>query len=419
MTGKRWFLILMVLTLLLLLIPACGGGGGEENTPIPTATPTATATATAVPTATPTPTAITTATPTPAPAGPVKVGVLHDFSGSDAISGLYYADRLIKLVDKQVKEQGGILGGREVKLLKYDGASTLSGIVTAAKKAVSQDRVSVMILGGSASVNGEALSKFAEENKTLYVNLFVLPLDISNLKYSIRPGYRVDEMDAMAEYAIKVLGAKKAAILCRDFEEDRMYSDRWKRIMNEAGGKTVYEDYYALGISDFNPYLTKIKYAEPDVLLTDLLFPDYVTVAMQMQGLGGWGNVKVFCSMAGVSAVSKPSAEGWYIYARWLPGILDTPGSKKFEQDYKAMFGTEPDAVMELMYEPFWWAIKAIELAGTDEPEAVARAARSGKLTWESPQGFLTIGTDGEVTPKFRLLAQVQEGKLVPVKLPK
>ena len=72
-------------------------------------------------------------------------------------------------------------------------------------------------MGGSASVNGEALSKFAEENHTLYVDLFVLPLDISNLKYTIRPGYRLDEMDAMAEYATKVLGAKTVGILCQGF----------------------------------------------------------------------------------------------------------------------------------------------------------------------------------------------------------
>jgi len=41
------------------------------------------------------------------------------------------------------------------------------------------------------------------------------------------------------------------------------------------------------------------------------------------------------------------------------------------------------------------------------------------EAAWESPQGLLTIGTDGEPTPKFRLLAQVQGGKLVPVEVPK
>jgi ABC-type branched-subunit amino acid transport system substrate-binding protein len=365
---------------------------------------TPTATATAAPTATPTPTS----------AGPVKIGVLHDFSGADASSGAFYGVRLIQLVSKEMKDQGGILGGREVNLIKYDGASTVSGILTAAKQAVSKDHVSVICMGGSASVNGEALSKFAEENHTLYVDLFVLPLDISNLKYTIRPGYRLDEMNSMAEYATKVLGAKKVAILARDFEEDHMYGDQWRKIVNAAGGQIVYEQYYALGAGDFTSYLTQIKYKNPDALLTDLLLPDNVTMAIQMNGLGGWGNIKVFCSMAGAFAVGKQGTEVWYIYARWLPG-MDNPGSKMFQQDYKAMFGTDPDCIMELMLEPIWWSIKAIELAGTDEPEAVARAARSGNLTWDGPEGPQTMGTDGEVTPKYHLLAQVQNKKLVAV----
>jgi ABC-type branched-subunit amino acid transport system substrate-binding protein len=419
--GHWWRFVAVVLALVLMLsvLAACGGGG-EEQTPAPTATasrtptaaPTATPTTTAAPTATPT--TIPTATPSPTPAGPVKIGVLHDFSGADALSGAYYGERLIKLATKQMKDQGGILGGREVQYPKYDGASTLSGIQTAANLAVLKDHVSVMIEGGSASVNGEALSNFAEENHTLYCDLFVLPLDLSNLNYVIRPGYRLDEMDAMCQYAVKVLGAKTIGILARDFQEDHMYGSSWKKIISDAGGKTVYEDYYAIGTSDLTPYLSKIKYADPDVLLTDLLLADYPTLAAQMQGLGGWGNIKVMCSMAAALVVGKPGTDGWYIYARWLPGS-DDPGSVKFVNDYKAMFGTEPDCVMELMYEPFMWAVKAIELAGTDEPEAVARAARSGNLTWDSPEGPLAIGTDGEVTPKIHLIAQFQGGKMVPV----
>jgi len=404
----RFVAVVLALVLMLSVLTACGGGGKVVETP----TPTATATTTAAPTATPTPTVITTATPTPTPAGPVKIGVLHDFSGADASSGGYYGVRLIQLVSKQVKDQGGILGGREVDLIKYDGASTVSGILTAAKAAVSKDHVSVICMGGSSSVNGEALSKFAEENHTLYVNLFVLPLDISNLKYTIRPGYRLDEMNAMADYAVKVLGAKKVAIFARDAQEDHMYGEQWTKTVNDAGGQIVYEQYYALGTGDLSPYLTQIKFKNPDVLLTDLLLPDNVTMAIQMNGLGGWGNIKVFCSMAGAFAVGKQGTEGWYVYARWLPG-MDNPGSKKFQQDYKAMFGTgtDPDCIMELMLEPIWWSIKAVELAGTDEPEAVARAARSGNLTWDGPEGFQTMGTDGEVTPKYRLLAQVQNNK--------
>jgi hypothetical protein len=124
--------------------------------------------------------------------------------------------------------------------------------------------------------------------------------------------------------------------------------------------------------------------------------------------------MKHVASMAGALAVGKPGTEGWYVYARWLPGSTD-PGSVKFVNDYHAMFNMDPDCVMELMYEPFIWAVKAVELAGTDDPAAVAAAARSGNVTWDSPQGPLTIGKDGEVTPKHYLMGVIQGGKIVAV----
>jgi len=401
MVVKRFFLLLLALSLLLVLLPACGGGGGEK-TSTANVTPTTAAT---------TPPAVT---PTPAPSGPVKIGVVHDWSGAWAVSGIYYMDHLIKLVEKQMKDQGGILGGREVKLLKYDGASTVAGIQTAAQKAY-YDGVSVLVEGGTASVNGQVVSDFAEKNQILFVDLIILPYDVSNLKFTIRGAYRLADMTLEAEYAIKVLKAKKVAIIGRELEESRHFADLWVDMVKQSGGEIVYKDFVAPGTADMSPYITKIQYSKPDVLLTDLSMDSYATIAAQIVGLGGWGNIKVICNMAAALQVGKPGAEGWYIYARWLPG-LDNPGSKKFEQDYQAMFGSAPDCVMELMYEPLWLAIEAIKLAGTDTDRvAIAQAARSGNLAWETPLSYIRWGTDGEPIVQFQLLAQVKDKKMVPV----
>ena len=125
--------------------------------------------------------------------------------------------------------------------------------------------------------------------------------------------------------------------------------------------------------------------------------------------------VEVICNMAAAFLAGKAGAEGWIIFARWLPG-LDNPGSKKFEQDYQAMFNQVPDSAMELMYEPIWCAIEAIKLAGTDtDREAIAQAARSGNLAWETPLGYIRWGTDVEPIVKSQLLAEVKNGKMVPL----
>jgi len=57
----------------------------------------------------------------------------------------------------------------------------------------------------------------------------------------------------------------------------------------------------------------------------------------------------------------------------------------------------------------FGWLIEAIKLAGTDtDREAIAQAACSGNLAWETPLGYIHWGTDGEPIVQFQLLAQVK-----------
>ena len=106
--------------------------------------------------------------------------------------------------------------------------------------------------------------------------------------------------------------------------------------------KVVYKGFAAAGTTDFTPYLSKIKYSNPDVLLTNLDFGGYAVMVQQVTGLGGWSNIKVLASTLATWQEGKPGADGWYAYARWVPG-LDNPSSQKFEQDYRAMFGDEPD----------------------------------------------------------------------------
>jgi len=99
---RRCWWFLLVLSLLVLLVPACGGGSEKVSTPTPTVTYTPIPTATLVVTRIPTP------APTSTTTGQVKIGAITSWSGPAAISGLALADPIIKMVEKQVKDMGGL-----------------------------------------------------------------------------------------------------------------------------------------------------------------------------------------------------------------------------------------------------------------------------------------------------------------------
>ena len=119
-------------------------------------------------------------------------------------------------------------------------------------------------------------------------------------------------------------------------------------------------------------------------------------------------------STAAQAAITIPAAVGTYVAVLWMPGS-DDPGMKTFEEAYNQKFGRLPDPALTYFYNDFWAAIKAIELAGTDDPGKVAQALRSGNLEWDSAWGRLSIRPDG-IGQISMMVAQVQEGgKLVKV----
>ena len=94
-------LAVMFMAIVLLLPPMAGCGDDDEATP--------TAFDTSSDTVTPT-----------VSKEPVKIGAISSWSGPTGLSGVYYADQVIELLEKQVNEAGGVLGGRPIEFVKCD-----------------------------------------------------------------------------------------------------------------------------------------------------------------------------------------------------------------------------------------------------------------------------------------------------------
>jgi branched-chain amino acid transport system substrate-binding protein len=334
-----------------------------------------------------------------------------------AMTGLL-ADPVIKLVEKQVQDMGGILGGRQVKVVKYDSRGTVAEAIAGATKLLKEDKVSALVYGGASGADNIAVSDFAEANHILYVDYAGLP-DLAEKKFTVTGMTTWDE-PYVAEYDFtnKVLKPKTVAILAADLTDGHQHGEGFRKGVEPAGTKIVYEQYPPVGTSDFTPYLTKIKYAKPDVLL--LFFQPsetYLSIAKQIMELGGWGDIKVLGTAAAEPSAKMPGAQGWYVFVLWLPG-LPYPGAVKFQQDFQAMYGRMPSSVQVYFYNPLWTAIYAIDLAGTDtDLEKIAQTARSGNLEWDTPMGHAHYTPQGDAGLHLAV-AHIEEGKLVLIQVP-
>jgi len=410
--GSFWFKWATLFLIVALIVPVLFACGKEkEKTPTPTPPPTATSGPT--PTATPGP------TPTPTPAkGPVKIGVIMPWSGPLGMGGLL-TDQIIAVVEEQLKNQGGILGGREVQFVRGDDRGVVAESAGQAKKLIVDDKVAILTCGGVSSPSFTAVADVAEELKVPYVAFATIyGLRLGKYSYSACLFGSETVHNRIASFLIDVVKPKTVAWLAHDLEDSHsmLYGVEGvvgvKERLKDKGIETVYEQFFPLDTMDFSPYLTKIKYVNPDILVSWLNSAGQaITINKQIMELGGWGSIRYFSSLetgTNKTAINLPSAVGTYAAVMWLPGS-DDPGMKAFEDAFVQRHGWLPTPELTFFYNCLWTAIKAIELAGTDDPDKVAEALRSGNLEWDSAWGHLRISPDGIGVPTT-MVAQIQEG---------
>jgi branched-chain amino acid transport system substrate-binding protein len=335
-----------------------------------------------------------------------------------AMSGTYYGDQIIHLVEKQVSDMGGILGGREVQVVRYDERGSTAEAQAGVNKLYYDDKVSALVWGGESGTEFDAVADVAEQLQILFVALGNVN-GLDNLKFTVDATVQSPaDWQGPADFINKVLKPKTVAFLASDDAQAHKYVSGLKAMLEAAGAKTVYEQYFSPSVADYTPYLTKIKYVKPDVLFMFAGATEaFVSVAKQITDLGGWGDIKVVTTPPGEGAKALPGAQGWYMFALWLPG-LNYPGAVKFQNDYQAMFKVAPTGNHVYYYNCLWTAIYAIQLAGTDTDRvAIAQAARSGKLEWDTPMGRAHFAPDGSSGLNV-IMVQIQDKKLVQVTTP-
>jgi len=395
----------VVALLIMFVLLGWGDGDGADEVSTPAAVPTTTKAQQA-----PTPTS----TSDPSNDGPVRIGLLADWTGPTGITGPM-VDEVADLVEEQVEETAGILGGRPINIVKADSQGTVSGAVAGFRK-LTLDGVSVVV-GGASNAAGTLVNvETAEHEKVPYIDWGLAPDDLAGYPYTIRAiTIKTRPLAQQAvEFVVKQLEPTTVAFLLDNVEMFELSSElEWR--LEAEGVKIVQIEHIEVGTMDFTPDLTKIKYRNPDLIICGFANPSaYMAIYKQIMDLGGWDDIQ-FLSVAPISLLGStmPGAQGTYHLLSWY-AELPVPGNLEFVQAMKAKYGRDPNIAQFYAYTCLWTAIHAIELAGSDDPQDTAQAMRSGDLEWDSPAGPYRISADGEHHLKGRIVV-VKEGKPGPV----
>lgn len=344
----------------------------------------------------------------------VTVGLLHSLTGSMAISEKAVSDAE-KLAIKEINEAGGVLGC-QIEYLEEDGASDPSTFATKAEKLIDQDGVTT-VFGCWTSSSRKAVKPVFED----YGALLFYPVQYEGMESSANIVYTGAAPNQQIVPAIEYLiqqGYKKFFLLGSDYVFPRTANEIITAQVEAAGLEVVGTEYADMDQTDFSTIISKIESAKPDVIINTLNGTGNVSFFKQMSEKNYTSDDYMTMSFSiaeeEVATIGSDILKGHMVSWNYYQ-TTDTERNKSFVEAYKAAYGenrvtSDPaEAAYDAVY--LWKA--AVEKAGTFEVDSVLEAIRTGEISFDAPEGLVTINGENQHLAKKVRVGQVGDDGLI------
>ena len=331
-------------------------------------------------------------------AEPVKIGVMAPLTGSWASEG-QGMKKIVELLAEQQNAKGGVLG-RKIEVVTEDDGGDPRTASLAAQRLTTQGVVAVVGTYGS-SVTEASQTIYDEAGIPQIANgSTAIRLTEKGLKRFFRTAPRDDEQGRMAAQTIEKLGFKKVAILHDSTSYAKGLADEANALLKKQGADVVFFDALTPGERDYTAILTKLKSANPDVVLFTGYYPEAGLLLRQKRSMG-WAVPFIGGDATNnpdlVKSAGKEAAEGFYFLSPPQPQDLDTPEAKAFLADYQRKHQEAPASIwVVLAGDGFRVAVAGIEGAQSSDGGKVAEylhnnlkdfSGLSGPISLDNPAG--------------------------------
>jgi branched-chain amino acid transport system substrate-binding protein len=349
---------------------------------------------------------------------PVKVGLLVPTSGVYTTLG----EDMKRGFQLYLDQNGGRLGGREVKVVVADeGAGPETG-VPAGQRLVSRDRVDI--------ATGIVNSAVALGLRDVYTEAKV-PLILSNAGAEALTGSNGSDYLWRTSFGNgdpnRAFGRWLAAqpdvpggvfLLGADYAAGKENLGGFKETYLAGGGKLAGEIYTPFGTtSDFGPFLTQVRSAKPGAVYVFYAGQEAVTFVRQYAEFGLQDDIPLygsgFLTEGGVLAAQGQAAVGIRTGLHYSSEVAN-PVNEKFVTAYREVYDAVPTVYAVQAYDAAYVIDEAVgrldgRLSG---PRLVAALGRIGGI--DSPRGEWRFSdTHNPEQPFYLREVQEVEGKLV------
>ena len=346
-----------------------------------------------------------------AQAQPIKVGFLTVKSGALASGGLQMEQGITTFF----KQRNNMLAGRPVEMTTGDTAGNPAQARTKTQELVERFNVNVLI-GPLAAFEALAIDDYVKSSKTPIITVAGAE-DMTQRKpnpWLVRASCTSAQCSyPMADYAAKELKLKRAITIADDFAYGHENVAGFQKVFEDAGGKVIQKIFTPLNAPDYGTYVSQFKNA--DCLFTGHAGSNGLKLVRQISEYGLKGKFQIVGGFTPIdeSVLQQMGDEGVGCYsACWYSAVLDNPINKKFVEDIRRDYKTDPGVYAAETYvagEVLEAALKTIGGKAEDK-EALNKALHDVNLK-ESLRGPLHFDSFGNaVGPLYIRKVEKKDG---------
>ncbi len=350
----------------------------------------------------------------------VKIGLMAPLTGSWASEG-QGMKKIVELLAEQQNAKGGVLG-KQIEVVTEDDGGDPRTASLAAQRLTTRGVVGVVGTYGSSVT--EASQAIYDEVKLPQIanGSTAIRLTEKGFKHFFRTAPRDDEQGRMAARTIDRLGFNKVAILHDNTSYAKGLADEANALLKGQGAEVVFFDALTPGERDYTAILTKLKGANPDVVLFTGYYPEAGLLLRQKKDmnwqvpfLGGDATNNVDL----VKIAGKEAAEGFYFLSPPQPRDLDTPDAAAFLADYQKKYNELPPSIWAMLAgDGFRVMVAGIAGAKSTDGDKIAAYLHKDLKDYPGLSGLISFDAKGDREGEvYRVYKVDAEGNFVLQKL--
>ena len=347
------------------------------------------------------------------------------FSSSGGAAALGESEMLtLKMLVEEKNEAGGI-NGQKIESITYDDKSDQNEAILAMKKAITQDKVS-LVIGGTTSGNSLAMLPLAEQNEIPYISVAA-----SKQIY-------MDENGESRKWVFKMPQDDQQAVerILQYLKDKNLTKVAWLNVANsygtgghdefvehapEYGVEAVIEDEFEATVTDAKPLLTRVKKENPDAIIvwgtvqeSSVVIKNIRELALDTPILASHGiATDQFIEVTGDAANDVVLPTGKLLVADSLEDSNpQKEGLLAYNEAYTSKYNKPASTFGAYAADAFAIAVKALEAKGTDKV-AIRDYIEQDLGEYVGLTGVFNITADNHMglSPESFAMVRIKDGK--------